>query len=175
MIEDEGGGRYRLSDLRQGRDKAEVLGVAATYRHQTQEVARLSGLTLEGNALVLPGVFAAAQLVASTMTVANAAARALERASLRAASRPREDTIERLIARLGTVFPKAQVKRGEDVRGASTHAWQVDAVVTTRQPSGSVRRGHLKPGFHRVDQRQVPRLRPPGSAPRAGCRGPSQG
>ena len=55
MIEDEGGGRYRLSDLRQGRDKAEVLGVAATYRHQTQEVARLSGLTLEGNALVLPG------------------------------------------------------------------------------------------------------------------------
>ncbi len=29
------------------------------------------------------------------------------------------------------MFPKAQVKRGEELRGASTHAWQVDAVVTT--------------------------------------------
>jgi hypothetical protein len=130
VIEDEGGGRYRLSDLGQGRDEAEVLGVAGAYRHQAQEVARLSGLTLEGNSLVLPGVLAT-QLVAGTMTVANAAARALERASLRAASRPREDSIEKLITRLVTVFPKAQVKRGVDLRGASTHAWQVDAVVTT--------------------------------------------
>ena len=54
MIEDEGGGRYRLSDLRQGRDKAEVLGVAATYRHQTQEVARLSGLTLRATLWCCP-------------------------------------------------------------------------------------------------------------------------
>jgi hypothetical protein len=130
VMEDEGGGWYRLSDLGQGRDETEVLGVAGAYRHQAQEVARLSGLTLEGNALVLPGVLAA-QLVAGTMPVANAAARALERASLRAASRPREDTIEKLVSRLVTVFSKAQVKRGEDVRGASTHAWQVDAVVTT--------------------------------------------
>jgi hypothetical protein len=130
VIEEEGGGRYRLSDLGQGRDEAELLGVAGTYRHQAQEVARLSGLTLEGNALVLPGVLAA-QLVAATMTVANAAARALERASLRAASRPREDTIDKLVTRLVTVFPKSPVKRGEELRGASTHAWQVDAVVTT--------------------------------------------
>jgi hypothetical protein len=50
------------------------------------------------------------------MTVANAAARALERASLRAISRPREDTIEKLVSRLVAVFPKAQVKRGEELR-----------------------------------------------------------
>jgi hypothetical protein len=130
VIEDEGGGRYRLSDLGQGRDEAEVLGVAGAYWHQAQEVARLSGLTLEGNALVLTGVIAA-QLVGVTMTVANAAARALERTSLRAAWRPREDTIEKLVNRLVTVFPKAQVTRDAELRGASTHAWQVDAVVTT--------------------------------------------
>ncbi len=130
VIEDEGGGRYRLSDFGQGRDEAELLGIAGAYRHQAQEVARLSGVTLEGNALVLPGVLTT-QLVAATMTVANAAARALERAALRAAPRPREDTIDRLVNRLVTLFPKAQVKRGEELRGASTHAWQVDAVVTT--------------------------------------------
>jgi len=130
VIEEEGGDRYRLSDLGQGRDEAELLGIAGAYRRQAQEVAHLSGLTLDGNALVLTGVLAS-QLVAGTMTVANAAARALERASLRAASRPREDTIDKLVTRLANVFPKAQVKRGEELRGASTHAWQVDAVVTT--------------------------------------------
>ena len=62
-IEEEGGGRLRLTDLGQGREEAELQGIGATYRRQVQEVARRSGLAVEGGALVLAGV-TAAQVVA---------------------------------------------------------------------------------------------------------------
>jgi len=130
VIEDEGGGRLRLSDLGQGRDEAELQGIGAAYRRQAQEVARRSGLAVEAGALVLAGI-TAAQAVAGVMTVANAAARALERASLRAAQRPETGDIERLVARLGALFPHAHLLRETEVHGASTHPWPVTVVLPT--------------------------------------------
>jgi len=130
VIEEEGGGRYRVSDLGQGFDEASQLGVASGYRRQAQEVAGLSGLKLEGGAFVLPAT-EADQLLAGTMTVANAPVRAQERAMLRATSRPPQSSVERLVTRLRTVFPKAVVEREVELRGLSIHAWAPDALVTT--------------------------------------------
>ncbi len=130
VIEDEGGGRLRLSDLGQGRDEAELQGIGAAYRRQAQEVAQRSGLTVEAGALVLAGI-TAAQAVAGVMTVANAAVRALERASVRAAQRPDAAEVERLYTRLATIFPRAQVTREAEIRGASTHPWSFAAMLET--------------------------------------------
>ena len=47
------------------------------------------------------------------------------------APRPEEGSIDRLVTRLTTLFPKAEVVREVEVRGASTHAWPVAAMVTT--------------------------------------------
>ena len=130
VIEEEGGGNYRLTDLGQGRDEADLLGIAAAYNRQAQEIARFSGLRLDGGAMTLRDVNRD-QLIAGTMVVANASARALERTMLRAAPRPEEGSIDRLVTRLTTLFPKAEVVREVEVRGASTHAWPVAAMVTT--------------------------------------------
>jgi hypothetical protein len=130
VLEVEGGGRYRLSDLGQGRDEAELLGIAGSYARQAQLVARLSGLTLENGAFVLAGA-EAVELVAGTMAVANAAGRALERTLSRARERADEISVERLVSRLGAVFPNAEIGRDEEVRGQSTHAWPVAAVLRT--------------------------------------------
>ena len=132
VIEEEGGGRLRLTDLGQGREEAELQGIGPTYRRQVQEVARRSGLAVEGGALVLAGV-TAAQVVAGVITVANAAARALEWASLRAVHRPEAADVEKLVGRLGALFPRAELVRETEMRGASTHPWPVAAVLRTER------------------------------------------
>lgn len=130
VIEDEGGGRYRLTDLAQGHDEADLMGVAATYRRQASKVASLSGLALVDHAFVLPGI-ERNQLIAATMALANAPTRALERALARGAGRQKDAAVDKLLARLKSAFPRAEVKPGLEISGASTHAWDVDAVVTT--------------------------------------------
>lgn len=132
VIEEEGRGRYRLSDLGQGHDEAELLSAGPVYHRQAADVARSAGLALAGHAFVLTGLDAG-QLVAGVMTVANAAARTLERTMLRADQRAPEDVVEKLATRLVTLFPRAQVSRAVELRGASTHPWRVDALVTTGQ------------------------------------------
>ena len=69
---------------------------------------------------VLAGI-TAAQAVAGVMTVAHAATRAMERASLRTAQRPDTAEVEQLYTRLATIFPRAQVTREAEIRGASAH------------------------------------------------------
>lgn len=127
VIEAEGGGRYRVSDLGQGEDEADLLDIVATYRSQAREIAELSGLAFDGRAFVLTQA-SAAQLVGATMAVANASSRALDRAILRAGERRRSTAADRLVARLGLLFPQ-RVERNGEVRGASTQPWTFDAVV----------------------------------------------
>lgn len=130
VIEEEGGGWYRVSDLRQGRDEAELAGAAGPYDHRALEVARLSGLALEDGAFVLTRV-TAGQLAAAAMAVANASSRALERTLSQTARRPNGTSVDRLVGRLAAAFPGADIARDTELRGASTHAWGVDALVTT--------------------------------------------
>jgi hypothetical protein len=64
------------------------------------------------------------------MAIANATSRSLDRAILRAI-RPRNTAVDRLVTRLTSIFPADKVERDAEIRGASTHAWRVDAVVHT--------------------------------------------
>ena len=129
VVEDQGGGRYRLSDIGQGFEEADRLGMGRTYRRQAEDVAALSGIAFAGNAFVLSDT-TQRQLVGGTMSVANAVARTAERTLLRAAQRPQDSTVERLVARLGHLFPQAELALDVELRGASEHPWNVDAVVT---------------------------------------------
>lgn len=129
VLEEQGGGRYRLSDIGQGFEEAGRLGMARIYRNQAENVAALSGIAFTRDAFVLIDA-TERQLVGGTMSVANAVARAAERTLLRAAERPQESAVERLLERLGHLFPQAQVTRDAELRGASEHAWNIDAVVT---------------------------------------------
>jgi hypothetical protein len=128
VLEEDGSGRYRLSDLGQGFEEADQVGMADTYRRQAAPVAALSGIDFAGNAFVLAGI-TVRQLDGGTMTVANAAARAVERTLLRTGQRPEPATVERLVLRLTRLFPGANVTRAAELRGASEHPWSVDAVV----------------------------------------------
>lgn len=103
--------------------------MARTYQRQAEAVAAMSGITFTGRAFVLADA-TQRQLVGGTMTVANAVARTAERTLLRAAQRPQDASVDRLVERLGHLFPDAKVAREVDLRGASEHAWLVDAVVT---------------------------------------------
>lgn len=129
VIQDLGGGRYHLSDLGQGWEEAEQIGMVRTYQRQAEAVAVLSGIAFTGRAFVLTDA-SRRQLIGGTMTVANAVARAAERTVLRAEQRPQDGSVERLVSRLGHLFPNAQVAREVDIRGASEHAWHFAAVVT---------------------------------------------
>ena len=129
VLEEDGSGLYRLSDLGQGFEEADQVGMADTYRRRkAAPVAALSGIEFAGNAFVLAGI-AARQLVGGAMTVANAAARAVERTLLRTGQRPEPATVDRLVLRLTRLFPRANVTRTAELRGASEHPWSVDAVV----------------------------------------------
>lgn len=130
VIEAEGGDRYRLSDLGQGEDEADLLDIVVTYRSQARDVAALSGLAFDGRAFVLTEV-SAARLVGAVMAVANASSRALQQAMVRAAERRPIAAADRLVARLGGIFTPERVERNAEVRGASTQPWTFDAVVHT--------------------------------------------
>ena len=129
VVEDQGGGRYRLSDIAQGFEEADRLGMARTYRRQADDVAALSGIAFVDNAFVLSSA-TRRQLVGGTMSVANAVSRAAERTLLRAAHRQQDFRVERLVKRLGVLFPQADIAQDVELRGASEHPWHVDAVVT---------------------------------------------
>lgn len=128
VLHEEGGNRYRVSDLGQGLEEADTLGIATIYRNQAAEVAARSGLAFDHTAFVAT-TLEPDQLVGAVMAVANAAGRALERALLRSESRRQEAATDRLVTRLRQVFPKAQVSRDVELRGASTHPWNFDALV----------------------------------------------
>ena len=78
VVEDQGDGRYRLSDIGQGCEEADRLGMARTYRRQAEDVAALSGITFADNTFTLSDA-TERQLVGGTMSVANAVARTAER------------------------------------------------------------------------------------------------
>lgn len=128
VLHEEGSDRYRVSDLGQGFEEADTLGIAAAYRSQATEVAARSGLKFDQTAFIVAGL-EPDQLVGAVMAVANAAARALERALIRSESRRQEIATDRLVARLRHVFPTAQISRDAELRGASTHPWNFDALV----------------------------------------------
>lgn len=131
VVEDQNNGRYRLSDIAQGFEEADRQGFARTYRAQAKEVAALSGITFDGSAFV----FADAtnrQLVGIVMAVANAVSRTAERTLLRAAQRPKDGAVERLVARLTKLFPDGKVERDVELRGASEHPWHVNAMLSAQ-------------------------------------------
>lgn len=128
FLHEEGGGRYRVSDLGQGLEEADTLGIATAYRNQAAEIATRSGIVFDERAFIVTGL-EQDQLVGAVMAVTNAAGRALERAMLRSEGRRQEAAVERLVGRLRHAFPDADVTREAELRGASTHAWKVDALV----------------------------------------------
>jgi len=132
VIEQEGAGRFRITDLGQGHDEAETLGFGRIYRRQAEDVAGLQGLTADQGALSLRDL-GPEELTGATMALASAVLRTMERAMLRAADRRPQTAADRLIARLSRLFPGRQIRPDAEVRGASTHAWQVDAVVETER------------------------------------------
>lgn len=133
-IEQEGGGRFRVSDLAQGQDEADVLEIPTLYRAQAKEIAQLTGVPFNGHSFILSGM-SEASLIGGVMAVANAMSRALERAVHRAEQRSRAGSVDKLVGRLRQVFPAADVKQEADFKGASSHQWKVDVVVT--RPEGT--------------------------------------
>jgi hypothetical protein len=130
VLHDEGGGRFRVSDLGQGLEEADMLGIAPAFRSQAAEIAVRSGIVFDGHAFVLTGAFVD-QLVGAVMAVANASSRALERAMLGTENRRSRAAVDKLVTRLTHVFPRAKIDREVKIRGDSTHAWAFDAEVTT--------------------------------------------
>lgn len=130
VVEGQGKGRFRISDLGQGCDEAEVLGFSRLYRRHAEEVARLHGLAATNGEFWLADLDRE-ELTGAVMALATAVLRAFERAMLRAADRRPQTAADRLIARLHRLFPDRRVQPEAEVRGASTHAWQVDAMVET--------------------------------------------
>ena len=128
VIQEEGGGRYRVSDLGQGDDEADLLGIVPTYRAQARDMAHLTGLAFDGRAFVAAALDPS-RLIGATMAVANATSRALERAMQRAERRRTDAAVDRLLARLHRLFPAADLTRDAELRGASTHPWHFDAVL----------------------------------------------
>jgi hypothetical protein len=128
VVDVEGGGRYRVSDLGQGVDEADILGIAHAYGNQAADIAARSGIMFDDRAFVVTRL-EQDQLVGAVMAVANAAARALERAMLRSESRRQEAAVARLVGRLQRLFHNGAVTAGAELRGASTHPWRVDVQV----------------------------------------------
>jgi hypothetical protein len=132
VIEQESAGRFRITDLGQGHDEAETLGFGRIYRRQAEDMASLQGLTADQGALGL-GDLGREELVGATMALASAVLRTMERAMLRAGERRPQTAADRLITRLSRLFPGRQIRPEAEVRGASTHAWQVDVAVETER------------------------------------------
>ncbi len=132
VIEPEGAGRFRITDLGQGHEEAEALGFGRIYRRQAEDMAALQGLMADQGALWLKDL-ERDHLEGATMTLASVVLRTMERAILRAGDRRPQTAVDRLIARLTRLFPGRQVRPEAEVRGSSTHAWQVDAMVTTER------------------------------------------
>jgi hypothetical protein len=132
VIEQEDAERFRITDLGQGHDEAETLGFGRLYRRQAEEVAKLQGLGATHGTLWLADL-GRDQLVGATMALASAVLRTIERAMIRAGERRSQIAADRLITRLHRLFPDKQVRAEAEVRGASTHAWQVDAIVETER------------------------------------------
>ena len=130
VIHDEGGGWFRVSDLGQGHDEADTLGIAPLFRAQAKEMAARIGVQFDGHAFLVAGI-APDQLVGAAMAVANGASRAFERAARRGESRRPIKDVDRLVSRLAAVFPDARIERETELRGASTHAWGFDATVVS--------------------------------------------
>jgi hypothetical protein len=132
VIHDEGGGRFRVSDLGQGLEEADMLGISPAFRKQAIEIAARSGISFDGHAFLLTEAVVD-QLVGAVMAVANASSRALERAMLGTENRRPGAAVEKLVARLAHIFPQAVISREVRIRGDSTHAWDFDAEVTTQK------------------------------------------
>jgi hypothetical protein len=132
VIELEGAGRFRITDLGQGHDEAVTLGFGRIYRRQAEDMATLQGFAADQGALALKDL-GQDELVGATMALASAVLRTMERAMLRAGERRPQTAVDRLVARLTRLFPGKQVRLEAEVRGSSTHAWQVDAMVATER------------------------------------------
>ncbi|MEO9213809.1 MAG: hypothetical protein ABI242_11765 [Caulobacteraceae bacterium] len=128
VIHEEGGGRFRVSDLGQGSEEADTLGIAASFRTQAAEIAARSGIEFDDHAFIVTAL-GRDQLVGAVMAVANASGRALERAMLRTERGREAASVRRLVAKLERVFPEADVIREAELRGVSDTAWRVDALV----------------------------------------------
>lgn len=132
VLGQEAPGRFRITDLGQGHDEAETLGFGRIYRRQAEEMAGLQGLVADQGALSLDDLDRD-ELPGATMALASAVLRTMERALLRAGDRRPQTAADRLIARLSRLFPGRPIRPEAEVRGASTHAWQVDAAVETER------------------------------------------
>lgn len=129
-VEGEGGGTWRVSDLSQGQEEADLLDLGTIYRGQAKEVSAQSGVLFNGHAFILSRL-AEAKLIAAVMAVANATSRTLERTIQRAEQRSRATSVEKLVGRLKKIFPPDSVRSEADIKGASSHSWRVDAFVNT--------------------------------------------
>jgi hypothetical protein len=123
-------GRFRLSDLGQGHEEARDLGITETFLAQATEVASRGGIGFDGHAFAVADL-SKDQLVGATIAIANASSRALERALERADIRPADAAVAGFAGRLGQLFPAATIAREWEVRGESTHVWQVDVLFET--------------------------------------------
>ncbi len=132
VVEQENAERFRITDLGQGHDEAETLGFGRMYRRQAEEVARLQGLVATHGTLWLSDL-GRDELLGATMALASGVLRAVERAIVRAGDRRPQNAADRLLTRLHRLFPNRQVRGDVEVRGVSTHAWQVDAAVETER------------------------------------------
>ena len=79
VIEQEGAGRFGITDLGQGYDEAETLGFGRIYRRQAKHVACHQGLAAHQGALAVHDL-GPEELTGATMALASAVLRTMERA-----------------------------------------------------------------------------------------------
>ncbi len=79
VIEQEGAGRFGITDLGQGYDEAETLGFGRIYRRQAEHVACHQGLAAHQGALAVHDL-GPEELTGATMALASAVLRTMERA-----------------------------------------------------------------------------------------------
>lgn len=127
-IDDDGRDGFVVSDLGQAADEAALHTVSMSFRHHAQELARLAGVDFRDGVFTVTGV-RREQLVGAVIAVADCAARSVERATAVAEERRTTVAVDRLVQRLGRVFRPERVHRAAEITGASTHSWQVDALV----------------------------------------------
>lgn len=131
-VERQGADQFRISDLGQGNDEAEALAYGRMYRRQAEELASLQGLSVTHGELWLADL-GQEELVAAVMGLATAVIRATERTIMRAAERRPQTAADRLISKLNRLFPNRKIQPEVEVRGASTHAWQIDVMMETER------------------------------------------
>jgi hypothetical protein len=143
-IDDDGRGGFSVSDLGQAADEADIHAVNVSFRNHAQELARLAGIEFRDGVLAVTGV-RRDQLVGAVIAVADCAARSVERATALADERRTTLAVDRLVQRLNRVFRPERVHRAAEIAGASTHSWQVDALVDTdgRRAAFEIVRPHV--------------------------------